>query len=301
MTLPNFLILGAAKGGTTALYHYLKQHPEIFMPSLKEPNFFALEGKEINFKGPQDEGVNKDSINNMQDYRGLFSGVQDEKAIGEASPLYLYSQYAPENIKSYIPNAKLIAILRNPVDRAFSSYLHCCRDKREPYPKDFGKALSEEKSRIEANWGLIWHYKSAGYYYEQLKRYYEIFNNDQIKVILYDDFIDNPISVYREVLKFLEVNDSFIPNMKTRYNVSGVPKNHFIHDLMINKNLFKSTLKKLIPNKKLRYNIRAKIYNNNLKKPKVENKFERELIQEYREDINKLENMININLNNWYS
>ncbi len=152
MTLPNFLVIGATKSGTTSLYTYLKQHPEVYMP-MKEPNFFALEGREPPFfRGP--EGWKEPSqkrITDLEGYRTLFAGASGEKAMGEVSPLYLYAPQAAYRIRRYVPEAKLVAILRNPVERAYSAYMHLVREDREPL--GFAEALKEEERRIQSNWG----------------------------------------------------------------------------------------------------------------------------------------------------
>ena len=137
MTLPNFLIIGAMKSGTTSLYHYLKQHPQIYMSSIKEPNFFALEGSNLDFNGAEGKEqiqrlIKRESIINIEEYRALFRRAAHETAIGEASPMYLYSPEAPYRIRYYVPEAKLITILRNPVERAYSAFLYMTRDGREP-------------------------------------------------------------------------------------------------------------------------------------------------------------------------
>ena len=123
MTMPNFLIIGAMRAGTTSLYHYLKQHPQVYMSPVKEPRFFALEGEKPDPGRPTDERLMNHSITDIEAYRALFQAVSKETAIGEASPLYLYSPKAPERIRHYIPDAKLIAVLRDPVERAYSHFL----------------------------------------------------------------------------------------------------------------------------------------------------------------------------------
>ena len=125
MVMPNFLIIGAKKCATTTTYNLLRQHPEIFMPKprRKEPHFFVFENEEIRFNGPKAATTTwfwRTRLTKLEDYQKLFSEVQNEKAIGEASVTYLYSKKACERIAHYIPNAKLIVLLRNPVDRAFS-------------------------------------------------------------------------------------------------------------------------------------------------------------------------------------
>ena len=127
--LPSFLIIGAAKAGTTSLWDFLKAHPQVYMPDIKETNFFALEGTRADFKGPgDDECLNRLAVTDLESYERLFEGVTDQVAIGEASPLYLYHPEAPRRIKALIPHTRIVAILRNPTDRAFSSFMHLVRD-----------------------------------------------------------------------------------------------------------------------------------------------------------------------------
>ena len=186
MTLPNFLIIGAAKGGTTSIAEYLKQHPQIYISPIKEPFFFSLEGQKPSFCGPGDQHAFSLAVTDIADYRQLFEGVKNEVAIGEASTTYLYTSHSAEKIYQYIPQVKLIAVLRNPVERAYASYLHLVRDGYETI-MDFSEALNQEQQRIHDNWMLLWHYKQVGFYYSQLKHYFNRFNPQQIKVYLYDD------------------------------------------------------------------------------------------------------------------
>src|SRR5688500_285356 len=122
----------------------------------------------------------------LADYQALFEGVTDEKAIGEASASYLYSPKAPGLTKGSVPDAKFIATLRNPADRAYSNFLHCVRSGRESIV-DFAEALRAEEGRIRDNWGPLWHYKRKGFYYAQVRRYLDTFGRDQFRVWLYED------------------------------------------------------------------------------------------------------------------
>lgn len=220
MTMPNFIILGAAKAGTTALYHYLRQHPQIYLSPLKETNFFALEGETLRFCGPGDNDyVNCLSITTLEGYMAQFDGVRDETAIGEASPLYLYSPKAVERIRHYVPEARLIAFVRDPVARAFSAFLHLVRDNREPC-REFRDGLAAEEERIRAGWEHIWHYKRMGLYHEQLRRYYDAFPAEQIKAFLYKDLRLEPGRTLEEIFRFLQVDPAFVPDIRERYNVT---------------------------------------------------------------------------------
>ncbi|HEX8199102.1 MAG TPA: sulfotransferase [Isosphaeraceae bacterium] len=224
MTMPNFLILGAAKAGTTALYHHLRQHPQIGMSRIKETNYFALMGEPVDFRGPGDrEFIGRFSVTTLDDYRDQFRHCAATPAVGEASPLYLYSPKAAHGIRHFVPDAKLIVILRDPVDRAYSAFLHLVRDGREPVI-DFGEALRREEERIADRWEHIWHYRRMGFYHEQLSRYFVAFDRAQIRIYLYDEFHADPLGVLRDVFRFLGVDEGFAPDTSVRHNAASVPR-----------------------------------------------------------------------------
>jgi hypothetical protein len=295
--MPNFLIIGAAKGGTTALHYYLKQHPQIYMSPVKETKFFVFEGEKVNYRGPGDLEANRSVITNIQAYQAQFEKVTHEIAIGESSPIYLYSPKAPERIQHYIPNVKLIAILRNPADRAFSSFLHLIRDGRE-WLTDFEQALKEEEKRIADNWALLWYYKNAGFYYLQLKRYFDRFSPSQIRVYLYEDLNNSPIELIQDLFRFLEVDNTFVPNTSTRHNVSLIPKNKYLHEFLTQPKPIKSALSQLIPTR-VRQRITTTLKEKNLTKPTLSPELRKELIEVYREDILKLQDLIGRDLSQW--
>src|SRR5918995_644162 len=151
MTAPNFFIIGAQKAGTTSLYHYLNQHPQIYMSPVKEPFFFD---HEFSSNG---EVVQQE----FAEHQALFQGAKGETAIGEASPLYIYAPGTPERIKEYVPEARSIALLRNPADRAYSAFLHAVRIGVEPCT-DFAQALRGEEERVRNGWHYIFHYRNRG-------------------------------------------------------------------------------------------------------------------------------------------
>ena len=295
--LPNFLVIGAAKSGTTALYHYLNQHPEIFLTPIKETNFFALDGLNIKFNGPGDDlGVHRNSITNINDYYNQFKEYKHEKVTGEVCPLYLYSKIAPLCIKKYIPNVKIVAILRDPVDRAFSAWLHLTRDEREVL--SFSKAITEEKKRIKNNWAEIWHYIEQGMYYAQLSRYYDIFPKKNIKVFFYQDFKNNPINIYSEICSFIGVNSSFVPDMNQIHNKGGIPKNRFLYNLMMRKNYFKTIFNFFIRGF-LRKKIKLHLDTKNLTSIKLDQNDKLRYKSIFKDDIIELEKLLNIKLNHW--
>lgn len=294
--MPNFIILGAAKSGTTALYHYLKQHPQIYLSPVKETEFFAFEGEELNFQGPKD--LPRLSITTLADYQAQFEGVERETAIGEASPVYLYSSKASQRIHNYLPDAKLIVILRNPIERAYSQFLMFVRDNREPLT-DFMQAVNEEETRIKQNWAWGWHYLQVGLYHQQLTRYFDLYQPEQIKIYLYEELKNDPNYIVKDIFNFLEVEPNFMPDMTIKHNISGVPQNKFIHSWLYKKNLFKELVKPFLSEK-----LRQKIFINlkkqqKLQKPKLTPETKQQLLPFFQEDILKLQELIAKDLSSW--
>jgi hypothetical protein len=296
--LPDFLVVGAAKSGTTALYHYLNQHPEVFLSPIKETNFFALKDKELSFNGPgDDKGIHRRSITDIIEYKNQFINVTTEKAVGEICPSYLYFEDAPKNIKEHIPKVKIIAILREPVARAFSAWVHLTRDGREYL--SFKEALADEPRRIKENWAEIWHYKEESKYYDQLKRYYDSFPKENIKVVIYEDFKKNQMRVYGEICNFIGVKSSFVPSMSAKHNKGGIPKNKIIWNLMMKQNIWKTLFNHLMPIK-IRKMIKEKIEARNVnKKPQLDKNKRKELSVQFRDEINKIEQLIEQDLTVW--
>jgi Sulfotransferase family len=239
------------------------------------------------------------SVTDIDTYRALFRGVTDEKAIGEASPLYLYSPEAPARIKHYIPQARLIAILRNPVDRAYSSFIQRVQKGDEPL-QDFAQALREEENRIRNNWAPRWQVKQIGFYYAHLKRYYDMFEPEQIKVFLYEDLKEDPLGLVQSAYRFLGVDDTFIPDVSLRYMPSGIPKSKGLQTFLSRPNPLKSVLKLVVP-RGLRRDLSAYAENRNIAgpPPPIEENVRKELIDSYREDILKLEDLIGRDLSKW--
>lgn len=280
MNLPNFLVIGAAKSGTTSLYHYLAEHPQIFMSPVKELSYFAYNDPHVqagwpNFHFP---------IKTIQQYHEQFSGVRNETAIGDASPIYLESKLASNRVKELIPNIKLIASLRNPADRAFSGYLMHIRQGHGP--DDFTKAFNENSRYVQ-----------GGFYYARLKQYYDLFPHRNIKICLFDNLKSDPIELLHELYSFLEVDNSFTPDLKKRYNVGSLPKSKLVNIFITS--LVNSGLKSHTPNwmNKLGKQI---LKNNNAKTPpEFPPELRSKLIHLYREDILKLQDLIDKDLSIW--
>jgi hypothetical protein len=297
MVMPNFLLIGAAKAGTSSIYKYLKQHPQVYMSPVKEPGFFAFEGETLSFQGPgASKRINKWSVTDLDSYQALYKDVRDEKAIGEASPIYFYFPKSVERIKHYLPNIKLIAMLRDPVERAFSHYMWAVRDGAESL--DFEGAIEAEAQRLKENWGPRWRYSSTSFYSAQLKLYFEEFNREQIQVYLYEDFKADSMAVMQDIFRFLEIDDTFTPDLSKKHNVSVIPRNKALHQFLSQANPIKSLFKPLLP-LEMRQRLQANLKQQNLFKPQLSPEVRKKLVALYRDDILQLQELLPRDLSTW--
>lgn len=299
--LPNFLIVGAAKSGTTSLYYYLKQHPEIYLPENKEPRFFvsAVFGN-LNRKDPRFREIYESiTVFTFEEYKKLFSQCRDERAIGEASVQYLYyhSLAIPE-IKRYLGDIKILIILRNPVDRAHSAFMHLCKDQVESL--SFEQGLEIEDQRKRENWSMLYYYKDLGFYFKQVQSYME--NFEHVKICMYEDLKDDPIKLVKDVCSFLGVDTGYSPEVRRRYNISGIPKNKFIQNFLSQPNSLKRAIKPFInlfiSEEKLADFVHY-IAGKNLERRTMNHETRKYLRAEYREDILKLQDLIKKDLSGW--
>jgi hypothetical protein len=302
MTMPNFLLIGAAKCGTDALCDYLSQHPKVYVSANKEPNFFVAEGQpKIPYRGPRDRDVltGFDSwISTVEDYRALFDGVTTERAIGEGSTWYIYDESAPGRIRCHVPHARIIAILRNPVDRAYSAFTMMLRDGRET-TTDFGRALAMEDGRVQDRWEPLWHYRRMGFYHAQVKRYYDAFGPARVRVVLHDDFVARPRDVMRDIFGFLEVDDGFEPDTTRQLNVSSVPRSLAVQRFVTGRNPIKAIAKAVAPDD-LRQRIKEKLVHSTLTKPApLAPELRQQLAGVFREDVLQLQDLLGRDLSRW--
>lgn len=293
MPFPNFIVIGAYKSGTTSLYHYLKEHPEIFMSHMKETNYFAYNGK---YKSQTiwntELNPNDFRIRSIEAYRNLYKDVFKEKAIGDVSPMYLISSIAPINIKKFIPNGILIAILRNPVDKAYSVYLMRVRNRRETrsFKEVVENPLEEQIVR-------------SGFYHLQLKRYFDLFDSAQINIYIFEDFKANTENVTQDIYKLLKVDTAFVPDINIKYNIGGLPKRPKIYSLIggrryMNLQRIFPIVSRLFtePVRKMRVEI-AKRYL--VESPRLPVEIRKQLIDVYEDDILKLQDLLKRDLTNW--
>jgi len=204
VSLPDFLVIGAPKAGTTALHVALAQHPELFLSSVKEPKFFLTDGPPPRGGGPGDDRTYRSYIWRRSDYEQLFAGAPPRALRGESTTLYLADHAAHHRIRELIPEAKLIAVVRDPIDRAHSNWMHLRSAGLEP-ERDFLRACALEPRRLAAGWGPFWGYSWQSRYGLHLEHLLDVFPRSQVLVLIYRDVRNDPVGTLDRICGFLGV------------------------------------------------------------------------------------------------
>jgi hypothetical protein len=191
----------------------------------------------------------------------------------------------------------MIAILRHPVDRAYSHFQMLIREGHE-FIKDFTQALKEEEIRIKKNWGPGYHYKNNGFYSIQLKRYFKLFDRNQVRIHLYDDLTANPLSLMQNIFQFLGVNDQFIPDLSKKHNQSDFQEKEIPHIFSAMRSPIKTILRPFIP-EAVRKRLRQIKTKEIVKPSPLSPETRKELTKIYREDILELQDLIQRDLSKW--
>jgi Sulfotransferase domain len=221
MPLPDFFVAGVPKAGTTALHAALAGHPGLYLSAVKEPKFFLTDGPPPTQGGPGDAKTYREHVWRRADYEGLFAAAPAGALRGESTPFYLYSAAAQERIRGLIPHARLIVVLRDPVERAHSNWTHLWSAGLDPIP-DFVAACAAEDRRVAAGWADFWHYTRLGMYGRQLEHLYSVFPRDQVLVFRYRAMITEPGLVLDQVCAFLGVRPGLLTELP-RENVTAHP------------------------------------------------------------------------------
>jgi Sulfotransferase family len=227
VALPDFLVIGAPKAGTTALHTALAEHPQLYMSPVKEPKFFLTDGPPPRRGGPGDVRTYREHIWRQADYEALFDAAPEDARRGESTPFYLYDLAAQRRIRALIPEARLIVTIRDPVERAHSNWTHLWSAGLEPI-HDFVQACAAERVRVEAGWSSFWHYVGLGKYGEQLRHLYTQFDRDQILVLRYRDIVHAPAEALDLICAFLGVKQGILTELP-RENVTAHPDRTLIH------------------------------------------------------------------------
>jgi hypothetical protein len=226
MPLPDFLVMGAPKAGTTALHAALAQHPQLYLSPVKEPKYFLCDGPPPQQGGPGDAHSYREWVWRRAEYEALFDAAPDGARLGESTPFYLADFAAHERIRAAVPDARLIVVLRDPVDRAYSNWAHLWADGLETVD-DFVAACAEEPRRREAGWAPIWRYLETGLYGHQLQHLFSVFPREQVHIIRYLSLVEEPAATLDRVCRFLGVDEGVISEVPAR-NVGGyVPPSRY--------------------------------------------------------------------------
>ena len=210
---PDFFILGAPKAGTTALHTALARHPDLALSRVKEPKYFLCgDAPPPLYLGPGDAHSRREWVWRRDHYLALFADAPDDVLVGESTPLYLDDPAALLRIQRVKPDAKMIAVLRDPVDRAYSNWMHLWSDGLEP-EYDFVTAVAMEDARRRRGWAPFWRYRSLGLYGHQLEHLHGLFPARQIHVLRYGDLVDAPEHTLGQVWDFLGVPPGPLPEV----------------------------------------------------------------------------------------
>jgi len=306
---PNFFVAGAAKAGTTTLAKMLDQHHQVYISPIKEPNYFSTDISIAQFakdyrrntfladdkyftKRPL-EKIHLSFIRNEDQYHSLFDEISEQKAIGECSTSYLFSEVAAQNIYQYNPDSRIIIILRNPVSRAFSHYLMALRFGYTT--ATFRQEIDNDFKKTTKGWGISRLYLELGMYSQQLLRYYQVFPSSQLKVFLTEDLNSKPEIVFKEICNFLDIDDS-ITLSSFRENTAQIPKNATLNKLLTETGI-KKFLKQILSEKITKQSNKIFFSNQNL--PVISDDDKQFLLSFYENDIQATSKLINRNLNHW--
>lgn len=310
--LPNFIVVGANKGGTTSIYHYLKQHPQVYLSPIKEPHYFSTDIDVNQFKkefahnklqdiekyvnGEMEQEYHAAFVRDFNQYQKLFRKAGGFKAIGELSTSYLYSKNAAQEIHAVVPDCKIIICLRNPIERAYSHYrMNLWTGNSNQF--DFYKALVEDYQHIPKVWGNAHLYTEIGMYYEQVKRYIDTFGRDHVLIIFSEDLKKRTAEIIREVYAFIGVDDQFIPDTSTQYNEVYTPKYKNL-TWFLNKTGIRPLMKKISPSFIKKAVIRT-FYKSKTDKGEMSKEAKQFLLDKLSDDVRQLGTLLNKDLSGW--
>lgn len=296
MKKPNFIIAGFPKCGTTSLHHYLSEHPQIFMPSQKELHFFTYEILSKLKNGPKDGAVKKTQIQDSKKYLDFYRNVKNEIAVGDASPSYINYPNQFLKIKEYLEDPKFIIVLRDPINRAYSNYLHLKREQRETLT--FKEAINRENKRIKDKYSDFWYYKFNSTYYDKILKAKETFK--EVLIITSEELNENHEATMKKVYKFLDVDCNFITKRKSnRFNKGGYYKKNLFTKIIFQPSKFKNLIKKFIkptPSLKILLARVASVFR--AKTEEIDEETVLYLTKHFKQDVKKLKSL-NINTSNW--
>ena len=305
--LPDFLIIGAAKSGTTSLFFYLAQHPDIFLPTeFKEPGYLCFAGRQPLPHNPAAPCPDMWSavIPDFASYANLFADSRPGQRVGEATPEYLYlHDRTIETIRTtYGEKAsalKYIAILRNPISRIWSHYWMFRRDGYETLPFDEAVSPGTIEARRAKGWHPSYDYRGFGLYAEQIAAWQDAFGCEALKVVLLDDLQKDTAQTCAALFRHLGVEPDYRPDTSTNYNVSGALRHDWVHELLFRRQYaLKSIVRDILPAGALQA-IKQRLLSWNAKKVAMPASTKDGFLAYYRNDIEALQRRINRDLSGW--
>jgi hypothetical protein len=296
-TPPTFLVIGAARSGTTALTRTLSQHPEIFITEPKETHFFAFANSAVHFNGPGDDRMmNERLVTDAATYVRLYSDARDIAHRGEGSVSTLfYARTSIPNIRRYAPNVKLVVSLRNPTDRAYSSYLYLRSRGFETLPT-FEQGLAAEAERTRAGWHHMWQYLALGHYAAQLQPFIDAFGRERLEIVVHDDYRSHPRRTLDHVVDFLGAPRHEFDTSR-EWNRGGIPKNQALRksiDVLHRSTRATRLVRRRVP-KQRRDTVKSAL----LDRPPMNPRTRSELHDLYAPGITALETLIDRDLSAW--
>lgn len=293
----NLFFVGTAKSSTTSLYQSLKDFQDFNLPVIKEPNFFNTGSSQVPGSGPGDQYATE-VIRDLNKYEKNYNDTSFKKYKCDFSVSYLYDSLAPDSIYNYNPDAKVIVILRNPIDRAWSHYLHLLRDCREEL--NFEDALRLEERRISDSYEFSWHYFNLGLYSTQIARYKNVFGSS-VKFFIYEEILKDNRRFFEELSIFLDIpllrECSFSDE---RFNSTGTIKRPLIAAIVNKPSFIRSMIRALIPRtfgSKVMESVRK--FTMDAKKPTMPLCSREDLLNAYSKDIVEVEKILGIDLSIW--
>lgn len=288
--LPNFLVIGAAKAGTTSLHWYLSEHPAVFMTPVKDPAYFAYGVDAGGRLLWGDLAMHTFPIRSLGEYEQLFAEAGGAAAVGEASTTYLECPQAAARIRDLLPSVRILCSLRHPVDRAYSDYLMHLRRRGRRFDPVRDLSAGSEWARPDSRWMRI------GRYHEQLSRYFDAFPRARICILLFDDLKRDPVGFMREAYRFLDVDPAFVPDVETQHAAGGMPASMMLEALFMRG--ARSTAKTWIPKPAATWlrRLRARSL---LQAPRLPADVKAELTGHFRDDIVRTSELIGRSLQHW--
>jgi hypothetical protein len=298
---PDFLVIGAAKAGTTALYKAVCRHPRAYLPTIKEPSYLNFPDIQPSFRGPGSERANRYIISTRNQYLDLYKDCPSELLAGDFSTGYLDGRQAPASAKTLLPNAPIIAILRHPVDRAYSMYQHFVHINREPCPS-FEEAFADSDRRMSAQWRNDMIYREPGFYGRHIKRWLDHFPRQQLLILFYEDWRDRPDEALMKVWHHLGLDPLENPRV-TRENISSrQPRWAWLYHRMVDhENPVRRLAQRTLP-LWVRDAVTTAVGTFNLRPgPRLEPNLRARLAVTYHDDISQLEALTGRDLIAWRS